>query len=309
MKIAFQMDPMPDKDVEWSTSLALAEEAQKRGFETWHYGPGELSLRGNKLFAQARRFTLDFQANPYYRFAPDQAIELDQMDVLFVRQDPPFDMAYITNLYLLDHLAGKVRMVNMPAAIRNAPEKILITHFPDLTPDTLITSDFEEIAKFFKQHGDIILKPLYMFLRKGIHKAMRGDDLAAIWRDMQREDKLPIIAQPYLHEVSEGDKRIIVLDGEPIAAFDRLLPIDWKVGQLFDRERPAEITAQEREICARLKPMFEAMDLFFVGLDVIGGRVTEINVTSPGGLRELDYHHPGLNSSKIFWDRLLAKMQ
>jgi glutathione synthase len=265
-------------------------EAKRRGFRLWHYTPDRLSLEGGTLRARAREIAVYDDPSRYYEFGEGRILDLAGVDVVLLRQDPPFDLAYISSTHFLEKIRSRVLVVNDPAAVRNAPEKLFVMEFADLMPPTLLTRDKAEIEAFRAKHGEIVMKPLYGHGGAGVFKVTQRDpnfgSLFDLFHTMFRE---PWVVQRFLPEVVAGDKRILIVDGEPLGAINRI-PAENDIRSNMVRGGAAAATAlteREREICARLGPELKSRGLLFVGIDVIDGRLTEINVTSPTGLRAL----------------------
>ncbi len=310
LKIAIQMDPMEGVDVHADTTFDLALEAHERGHEIWTYEPRTLRLEDGQVAARTKRIAnLKREQGTHVAWAGEADINLQDLDVLLVRQDPPFDMSYITACHILEHLLEDVLVLNNPKEIRNAPEKLFVTEFPDLHPPTLITSDDLALRVFREKHKDIILKPLYGNGGAGVFR-VRPDDqnfssLLEMFAQFYRE---PIIAQAYLKDVRKGDKRIILIDGKPVGAINRVPSKDevrsnMHVGGVASY---IELSPRDEEICARIGPALSERGQVLVGIDVIGDYLTEINVTSPTGIQEVR-KFGGADISKIFWDWVEAQ--
>lgn len=304
LAVAFQMDPIESVNIDTDSSFMMALEAQKRGHKLYHYHPRDLALNGNRLTAKVREMTVVRQKGAHYTLGEVRRVDLGEMDVVLMRQDPPFDMAYITATHLLEHIQPKVLVLNDPSEVRNAPEKLFITRFPDLMPPTLITSDVAEILAFRAEHKDIIVKPLYGNGGAGVFHIKPDDEnlgsLLELFGQLYRE---PLIAQRYLPEIRQGDKRIILIDGEPVGAVSRM-PQDGEARANFHAGGSAAktgLTPREQEICAAIGPVLREKDLLFVGIDVIGDYLTEINVTSPTGIQEINRLN-GVQLESLFWD-------
>ncbi len=290
LKIAIQMDHVSTINIRGDSTFAMALEAQARGHQLYHYTPDRLQMRGGTVEAGLETLQVRDEAGNHFTLGEKTVTDLSTMDVVLLRQDPPFDMAYITYTHILERIHPRTLVVNDPAAVRNSPEKILVTEFPELMPDTLITRDFEAVRAFRHEFGDIIVKPLYGNGGAGVFRIADGDQnlssLLEIFGSMFRE---PLIAQRYLADVRKGDKRIILVDGEPVGAINRV-PSDGEArSNMHAGGRPehADLTAREREICAKIGPRLKQLGFIFVGIDVIGDCLTEINVTSPTGIREV----------------------
>lgn len=309
MKIAVQMDPVMAVDPHADSTYALMREASKRGYELFHYQPTSLSLRGKKLTAMGEEVEI-LSGNPHARLGPRQRLELSQMDVLLLRQDPPFDMAYITTTHMLEHVMDDVLVVNDPIWVRNAPEKLLVMHYPELMPETLVTCDPLEIRAFREEFGDIIIKPLFGNGGAGVFKLTRKDpNLASLLEMFAERSAEPLMIQRFLPDVAAGDKRIILADGEVVGAINRVPQAGEARSNMHVGGRPEKISMSPRdhEICAAIGPMLKERGLIFVGIDVIGNHITEINVTSPTGLQELD-RFDGINSAGILLDAIEARL-
>lgn len=308
--VALQMDALSSLDPKWSppwnNSLALGEGAQKRGFCLFCYEPQNLSLENGRVTARGAFVELNLQSQDFYKIVSTEEVDLGNAKAVLIRQDPPFDMAYMTSCYILEHLPPSVPVLNPARAIRDFPEKLSATHFPEIMAETLVTSSVEKAREFHARHKNIVVKPLYLMAGKEIIRAREGDSLARM-EEKFKESAEPLMLQRFLPEIKNGDKRIVILDGEPIGAFVRQVRPgnEWTVGQEMAFEAASEITARDRDICATLRPAIQGAGLFLVGLDVIGDYVTEVNVTSPAGLRELERHN-GIPATDMFWD-LAAK--
>ena len=309
LKVAVQMDHISGIQIAGDTSFALCLEAEKRGHELFHYTPDRLTMLGGTVSARLEPLSVRDVEGDHYTLGAAVRTDLAEMDVVLLRQDPPFDMNYITTTHMLERIHPKTLVVNDPAWVRNSPEKIFVTEFPDLMPETLITRDAAEVAAFRRAHGDIIIKPLYGNGGAGVFHLRPGDDnlssLMETYAVMYRE---PIIAQKFLPDVRKGDKRIILVDGEPVGAINRV-PAEGEsrsnmhVGGQAVR---STLTAREREICDRIGPELKARGMIFVGIDVIGDWMTEINVTSPTGIQEID-RFDNSNLSGLIWDAIEAR--
>jgi glutathione synthase len=309
LNVAVQMDHVSTIQIDGDSTFAMCLEAQQRGHSLFHYTPSQLSLRDGVVTARVESMTLREKAGDHYSLGPRQRVDLAEMDVVLLRQDPPFDMSYITSTHLLERVHPATLVVNDPAWVRNSPEKIFVTEFPDLMPETLITSDPEEIADFRREMGDIIIKPLYGNGGAGVFH-LRSDDrnlssLLEMFGQMFRE---PLIAQRYLPAVRSGDKRIILVDGEPAGAINRIPSENDARSNMHagGRAEPIGLTDRELEICARIGPALKERGFLLVGIDVIGDVMTEINVTSPTGIREVR-KFGGADIAELLWDAIEAK--
>lgn len=311
LKVAVQMDHINSIRIAGDTTFALCLEAQKRGHILYHYTPDRLSMRDDVVSARVEELSVRDIEGDYYTLGERVSRDLSEMDVVLLRQDPPFDMNYITTTHMLERIHPKTLVVNDPAWVRNSPEKIFVTEFPDLMPETLITKDPLEIAAFRKEFGDIILKPLYGNGGAGVFHLADGDrnltSLLEMFGQMFRE---PFIAQRYLKDVRSGDKRIILIDGEPVGAINRVPSETDSRSNMHvgGRAEKTELTDREREICARIGPSLRERGFILVGIDVIGDYMTEINVTSPTGVREVK-RFGGADIAALFWDAVEAKRQ
>jgi glutathione synthase len=309
LAVAIQMDPIDRIDIDADSTFVLALEAQERGHALWYYTPPDMSFDHGRVYAKARRLAVRRVKGDHFTLGPVEPVDLVSVDVVLLRQDPPFDMAYITTTHLLEHIQPETLVLNDPAHVRNAPEKIFVTQFPDLMPPTLITSDRAEIDAFRTAHEDIILKPLYGNGGSGVFHLKPDDEnlgsLLEMFTQMYRE---PIIVQRYLPEIRQGDKRIILVDGRPAGGVSRM-PLAGEARANFHsggQAQQAELTPREQEICAAIGPELRERGLVFVGIDVIGDWLTEINVTSPTGIQEINR----LSGTKIeadIWDAIEAR--
>ncbi len=306
LSVAIQMDPVEGINIDADSTFALALEAQARGHVLWHYLPFDLTFAHGRVRARARRLTVRREKGNHASLGPFETIDLRTMDVVLMRQDPPFDMAYITATHILEHVHPDTLVVNDPAQVRNAPEKLFVTHFPDLMPPTLIASDRREIDAFRAEHGEIIIKPLFGNGGAGVFHIRRDDDnlnaLLEMFTSLSRE---PIIVQRYLPEIRQGDKRIVLVDGAPAGAVLRVPAKGEARANLHvgGRAEKTTLTAREREICARIGPALKERGLIFVGIDVIGDYLTEINVTSPTGIQEIG-RFDNVNIAAQIWDAI-----
>ncbi len=310
MKIAFQMDPIGSVNIDADSTFRLAEEAQARGHDLWVYTPDHLSYREGRIMARAQSLRVQRVKGDHAHLGPVTDLDLADVDVVWLRQDPPFDMGYITTTHLLDRLKGKTLVVNDPFWVRNCPEKLLVLDFPDLTPPTTIARDLSVLRDFKDRHGDIILKPLYGNGGAGVFRLTDSDrnlnSLHELFTGINRE---PLIAQKFLPDVAAGDKRIILVDGHAVGAINRVPAVGETRSNLHVGGRAEKIglTAREHEICAAIGPRLRDMGQVFVGIDVIGGYLTEINVTSPTGIQELE-RFDGINVAARIWGAIEAKL-
>ncbi|MEQ8319552.1 MAG: glutathione synthase [Rhodospirillales bacterium] len=311
LNVAIQMDHVSSIDIKGDSTFVMALEAQKRGYSLLHYTPGKLSMSKGRIIAEAEPMELRREQGNHFTLGETRTIDLaDDVDVVLMRQDPPFDMAYITATHLLEHVHPKTLVVNDPREVRNAPEKLFVTHFPEFMPPTLIASDRRQILAFRDEHKDIIIKPLYGNGGAGVFHIKPGDEnlnsLLEMFTVLYRE---PIIAQAYLKDVRAGDKRIILIDGEIAGATNRV-PMEGEARSnmhVGGKAVKSEITDRERDICAAIGPELKARGMIFVGIDVIGGYMTEINVTSPTGLQEINRFDDVCLEADI-WDAIEARL-
>ena len=310
MKIAFQMDPIGDVDINADSSFRLAEEAQARGHDLFFYGPDMLAYQEGRITARGQDMTVQRVAGDPAILGPLREVDLAGFDVIWLRQDPPFDMHYITATHLLDRLKGQVLVVNDPFWVRNYPEKLLVLDFPDLTPPTTIARDLDTIKAFKHRHGDVILKPLYGNGGAGVFRLDRNDrnltSLHELFTGFSRE---PLIVQKFLPDVSAGDKRVILVDGAPVGAINRVPATGEVRSNMHVGGRPEKIGLSKRdhEICEAIGPLLREKGQIFVGIDVIGDYLTEINVTSPTGIQELERFDGG-NIAAGIWDAIEARL-
>ena len=310
LKIAFQMDPISDVDINGDTSFRLAEEGQKRGHEIYYFNPESLVYETGNIVAHGQKVCIERGSTPTIALEKEKKIDLsEEVDVVFLRQDPPFDMLYITTTFLLERLEGKTLVLNDPYWVRNSPEKLLVLDFLDLMPPTVITRSLQSIVEFRKRYKDIILKPLYGNGGTGVFRLVEGDkNLNVFYETFVNNSREPIIVQQFLPDVSNGDKRIILVDGDPIGAINRIPPHDDIRSNMHVGGTPAksDLTERDIEICNRLSPVLRKKNLFFVGIDVIGQHLTEINVTSPTGLQELE-RFENKNYARMIWEGVEKK--
>ncbi|WP_315928872.1 glutathione synthase [Mesorhizobium sp. SP-1A] len=309
LKIAVQMDHISTVSIAGDTTFALCLEAQRRGHKLYHYTPDRLSQWGATVFARVEEMQVRDEKGSHYSLGEPVRTDLSEMDVVLLRQDPPFDMNYITTTHMLERIHPKTLVVNDPAWVRNSPEKIFVTEFSGLMPETLITKDPQEVAAFRRQYGDIIVKPLYGNGGAGIFHMQEADrNLASLLEMFGQLFREPFIVQRYLKEVRAGDKRIILIDGEPVGAVNRVPAEHDSRSNMHvgGRAEKTELTPREREICAAIGPSLKARGFILVGIDVIGDWMTEINVTSPTGIREVK-RFGGTDIAALFWDAVEAK--
>ncbi|EBA06265.1 glutathione synthase [Sagittula stellata] len=310
MKIAFQMDPILGVDIKADSTFRIAEEAQARGHELFYYGPDQLAFDEGRITATGHWMTVQRVEGAPAILGERLTVDLAEMDVVWLRQDPPFDMHYITTTHLLDWLKGETLVVNDPFWVRNFPEKLLVLKFQDLTPPTMIARDLAAIKRFRAKHGDIILKPLYGNGGAGVFRLTADDrNLSSLHELFTGFSREPLIVQKYLPAVSKGDKRVILVDGEPVGAINRV-PAEGEVRSnmhVGGRPEKVELTDRDREICAAIGPTLRENGQIFVGIDVIGYWLTEINVTSPTGIQELE-RFDGINVAERIWQAIEARV-
>lgn len=310
MKIAFQMDPIAGVNINADSTFRLAEEAQARGHELFYYGPDQLSFDEGRITATGHWMTVQRVAGEPAVLGERVTIDLADVDVVWLRQDPPFDMHYITTTHLLDRLKGQTLVVNDPFWVRNFPEKLLVLGFEGLTPPTMIARDLEAIKSFRAKHGDVILKPLYGNGGAGVFRLTQDDrNLSSLHELFTGFSREPLIVQKYLPDVVKGDKRVILVDGEPVGAINRV-PAEGEVRSnmhVGGRPEKVELTERDLEICAAIGPTLRDHGQIFVGIDVIGDWLTEINVTSPTGIQELE-RFDGINVAEKIWQAIEAKL-
>ncbi|MCA0962293.1 glutathione synthase [Salipiger bermudensis] len=309
MKIAFQMDPIGPIDINADSTFRLAEEAQARGHELYYYLPDHLSFQEGRIMARARTLKVKRVQGDHAELGPLELIDLSEVDVVWLRQDPPFDMHYITTTHLLERLGPDTLVVNDPFWVRNSPEKLLVLNFPELTPPTTVARDLETIRAFKEKHGDIILKPLYGNGGAGVFRLDENDrNLSSLYELFTGFSREPLIVQKYLPAVTKGDKRVILVDGEPVGAINRVPAANEVRSNMHVGGRPekVELTERDREICATIGPVLREKGQVFVGIDVIGDWLTEINVTSPTGIQELE-RFDGVNVAGKIWQAIEAK--
>lgn len=309
LKVAIQMDPIGPINIHADSTFRIAIEAQERGHELFYYTPDRLALDEGRVTARGWPLKLRWVEGDHFELGEETTVDLAGFDVVWLRQDPPFDMGYITTTHILDLIHPSTLVVNDPFWVRNYPEKLLVLQFPDLTPPTTIARDLETLKAFKHKHGDIILKPLYGNGGAGVFRLDPNDrnlsSLHELFAGMSRE---PLIAQKFLPAVSAGDKRVILVDGEPVGAINRVPQAGETRSNMHVGGRPEKIglSDRDREICARIGPLLREKGQIFVGIDVIGDYLTEINVTSPTGIQELE-RFDGTNTAKLLWEAIEAK--
>ena len=306
-KIAIQMDDIKTIDFDFDSSFVIGLEAQRRNYELFYYHPDDLFIDQGEVKAKGYFLELIDEKTNYFKFLSDKTeVKLEEFKFIFLRQDPPFDMHYITSTYLLDCLPESTKVINNPSSVRNAAEKILPFKFKEFMPPTLISQSVDEIKNFFKVHKDIITKPLYGNGGEGIHRSqdglLEGIEIQGDYLEM------PIMAQKYIPEISEGDRRIIFLDGDYVGSVARI-PLQGSIKANFHAGGLAKKTGlvfRDQQIIEALARELKKMDLFFVGIDIIGNFLTEINVTSPTGIKQINKLND-IKLEKVFWDKLEAK--
>lgn len=310
LTVAIQMDPIETIDIGGDSTFALALEAQKRGHGLLYYGPRDLSLQDGTLTARLRPLHVRPVKGDHFALGAAFTYDLASADVVLMRQDPPFDMAYITATHMLERIHPKTLVVNDPREVRNAPEKLFVTEFGEFLPPTLISADLDAIRAFRAEHGDIILKPLYGNGGAGVFRLKPDDEnFASLMEMFTRFYREPVIAQRYLPAVRQGDKRIILVDGEIGGAINRV-PASGEARSnmhVGGHATPTELTARERDICAAIGPELKRRGLIFTGIDVIGDYMTEINVTSPTGIQEVR-RFGGADIAAMIWDAIEARL-
>ncbi len=309
LNVAVQMDPIEQINIRGDSTFALLLEAQRRAYPLAYYTPDRLVLSGRKVSATVRPLVVRDTGGDHFTLGEPRHVDLATFDVVLLRQDPPFDLAYISSTHMLDRIHPKTLVVNDPSHVRNAPEKVFVTEFPDLMPPTLITRDLEAIKAFRGEHGDIVMKPLYGKGGEAVFRVAREDlnfgSLYDLFATMFRE---PWVVQKFLPAVKDGDKRIILVDGEFAGAVNRVpAPDDLRSNMVRGGvPKATDLTEREREICARLGPALRERGLLFVGIDVIDGFLTEINVTSPTGIRAIK-NLGGADIAALIWDKIEEK--
>ena len=309
MKIAFQMDPIEPMNIAADSTFRLAEEAQARGHELFYYTPDHLAYQEGRLTATGWPLRVQRVAGDHAILGPKIEVDLADFDVIWLRQDPPFDMHYITTTHLLDRVHPDTLVVNDPFWVRNYPEKLLVLDFPDLIPPTTIARDLATIKAFKARHGDVILKPLYGNGGAGVFRLDAQDrNLSSLHELFTSFSREPLIVQKFLPAVSQGDKRVILIDGHPVGAINRIPAKGETRSNMHVGGRPEKVDLTERdlEICARIGPILREKGQIFVGIDVIGDYLTEINVTSPTGIQELE-RFDEVNIAEKIWTVIEGK--
>ena len=309
LKVAIQMDPIGPINIDADSTFRIALEAQARGHTLFYYTPDRLFYREGRVMARGWPLEVRREKGNHFTLGAEEEVDLADWDVVWLRQDPPFDMGYITTTHLLDMIHPKTLVVNDPFWVRNYPEKLLVLAFPDLTPPTLIARDLATIREFKHRHGDIILKPLYGNGGAGVFRLDQNDrNLSSLYELFAGINREPLIAQKFVPDVSKGDKRIILVDGEPVGAINRVPAAGETRSNMHVGGRPEKIglTDRDLEICAKIGPTLREKGQIFVGIDVIGTWLTEINVTSPTGIQELE-RFDGTNTAARLWQVIEAK--
>ena len=309
LKVAIQMDPIGPINIDGDSTFRIMEEAQARGHSLFYYTPDKLVFQEGRVTAKGWPMTVQRVHGDHFRLGDEIEVDLSDFDVLWLRQDPPFDMGYITTTHILDMIHPDTLVVNDPFWVRNYPEKLLVLNFPDLTPPTMIARDLETLKEFRARHGDVILKPLYGNGGAGVFKLSQGDsNLASLHEMFAGINREPLIMQKFLPDVSKGDKRVILVDGEPVGAINRVPAAGETRSNMHVGGRPEKVDLTERdlEICAAIGPLLREKGQVFVGIDVIGDWLTEINVTSPTGLQELE-RFEGTNVTAKIWEAIEAR--
>lgn len=310
LAVAIQMDAIERIDIDADSTFVLAMEAQRRGHALYYYLPHALTFEDGRLYARAQPLEVRREKGNHSTLGAPERLDLATMDVVLMRQDPPFDMAYITATHLLEHVHPETLVVNDPVSVRNAPEKLFVAHFRELMPPTLITSSRDEVMAFRRAHRDIIVKPLFGNGGAGVFHITPEDEnlnaLLELFTELYRE---PLIVQKYLPAVRRGDKRIILVNGEPVGAINRIPAPGEARSNMHAGGKPvqADLTSREREICEAIGPTLVEKGLIFVGIDVIGDWLTEINVTSPTGIQEID-RYDNVSIEALIWDAIEQRL-
>ncbi|HEY5080958.1 MAG TPA: glutathione synthase [Bauldia sp.] len=310
LKAAYQMDHIARIKIRGDSTFAIMLEGERRGHAQYHYTPDRLSMRDGRVSAAVEKVAVRDREGDHFTLGSAETVDLSTFAVVHLRQDPPFDLGYITSTHLLERLQPKTLVVNDPASVRNAPEKLFVTEFPALAPPTLITRDRAAILAFRQEHGDIIIKPLYGNGGAGVFRIAGGDEnLAALVELFEQTFREPFVVQRYLPEVRQGDKRIILVEGEAVGAINRVPALGEARSNMHvgGRADATTITARDREICDAIGPTLKRRGLLFVGIDVIGNNLTEINVTSPTGIREVK-RFGGADIAALIWDAIEKRL-
>jgi len=308
LRVAIQMNPIELANPEGDTTFLMALNAQERGHSLWVYQPEHLALEDRRVTARARPVQVRPTVGDHVTLGPPEVLDLSEVDVVLMRQDPPFDLAYITATHILEHIHPRTLVVNDPVEVRNAPEKLFVTKFEGLQPPTLVSRDLDTIADFRARYPDMILKPLYGGGGSGVARLKPDDsNMEALLELHFAIGREPVICQAFLPAVEKGDKRILLVDGEPVGVVNRV-PAAGQVRsnlRVGGRAEAVDLTPRDREICAAIGPDLKARGLLFVGIDVIGDYLTEINVTSPTGAQQLK-RFTGVDATTLMWDRIEA---
>ena len=311
LKVAIQMDPIELVDIDADSTFRIAEEAQTRGHDLFYYNPSKLILDNGVVNAKGCKLKVMREQGNHFELGREQLVNLNDFDVVWLRQDPPFDMGYITYTHILDRLGPDTLVVNDPFWVRNYPEKLLVLDFPDLTPPTVIARDINVLKEFKNKHQDIIIKPLYGNGGAGVFRLGPDDkNISSLHELFSGINNEPLIAQKFLPDVSKGDKRVILVDGKPVGAINRVPAKGETRSNMHVGGRPEKIELSERdfEICAKIGPLLKEKGQIFVGIDVIGHWLTEINVTSPTGIQELERFN-NENIAGLIWDSIETKKE
>ena len=310
LKVAIQMDHVSTIDIAGDSTFVMGLEANKRGYQLYHYTPSELAMLDGRVVAEMQPMLLRREVGNHYTLGDTATVDLTDLDVVLLRQDPPFDMSYITTTHLLERVHPDTLVVNNPGEVRNAPEKLFVTEFADFMPPTLIAMDPDLIRAFRDEHQDIILKPLYGNGGAGVfHVTPDDENMNSLLEMFAERNREPLIVQAYLKDVREGDKRIILINGEPVGATNRV-PLEGEARSnmhVGGQAKKAALTKRELDICAAIGPALKKRGMIFVGIDVIGGYMTEINVTSPTGLQEINAFDDVCLEADI-WDAIEANL-
>jgi len=309
LNVAVQMDPIDRINIRGDSTFALLLEAQKRGHRLSYYTPDRLAMAQGRVFASVQPVQVRDEVGNHFKLGDSKRTELSSFDVILMRQDPPFDLAYVTATHLLEHIHPKTLVVNDPASVRNAPEKMFVMQFPALMPPTLISRDLSEIKAFRAEHGDIVMKPLYGHGGGAVFRLSQDDlNFGSLFDMFSATFREPWVTQKFLPAVANGDKRIMLVDGEFVGAVNRVPAADDLRSNMVRGGSPKEtdLTAREREICKTIGPELKTRGLILVGIDVIDGLLTEINVTSPTGIRAIK-NVGGPDIAAMIWDKIEAK--
>ena len=309
LKVAIQMDPIGPIDIHADSTFRIAEEAQARGHSLFYYTPDKLAYREGKVTARGWPLTVQRVVGDHFTLGDEIEVDLVDYDVVWLRQDPPFDMGYITTTHILDMIHPKTLVVNDPFWVRNYPEKLLVLTFPELTPPTMIARDLDTLKSFRATHGDVILKPLYGNGGAGVFKLKQDDsNLASLHEMFSGINREPLIMQKFLPDVSKGDKRVILVNGEPVGAINRVPAAGETRSNMHVGGKPEKVALTDRdlEICAAIGPLLREKGQIFVGIDVIGDWLTEINLTSPTGIQELE-RFDNVNITAKIWEAIEAR--